>query len=738
MSASANSLSLRAWVRERAHIGLFVVISACLNAGLPPLIQGLETSGFDEEILWLAGLAGVICGECLVVVLLSGLSCRTWLGGFLLGLAISSVGFCALLLGVWFSDGDSLEALPAIGMLPSFLFAATAPLYLFRQMFHWRLVRGRQKVLPSPPIGIADLFSFVAIAAATLVLLRAPAVIWETDQSDFWPPVLIVCGVLFAMGWLVAPLAAWLAFGVRSRLKSWCGLILLGLAVFMAIVIISQFFYSWSASWNERREPIPVIATLVGGAWSVLSFIVIVFSLNGMSLVRRQGGEPVRNAVAERTEDVMLEVARQRRRTRWRIAIAIAVTTIVSVALAWLQSWRSARDQENKRLQAIAERLDGQLGIYDRQVMTIQLGNAADGDIDQFKECSRVTNLELRSPHFTDGALARIRYFPLVGYLALSGTNITDDGLVHLANLRQLTSLELGHTQVTGSGLRYFVDGSPLASLNVDYSRFDDSSCSLLPWFTSLKSISLKRTLITDDGLRHLVKLPSLQWLDLRGTTTCGVGIRGYRSLYTLQLDNTIVDDAGVAGLKDSHQLHSFSLSSTPITDGVFEYIRNFDHLGFLNVSHTSVTDAGVERISHLTQLESLDASETSITGVGFRAWDSQSRLSTLNLAGTAIDDEGVRYLRNIPKLETLSLARTEVTDACLPQLALLPLSDLDLRQTNVTAGGILAHSWPWLKRLRLVVGQFTEAELSQLKQRLSVEITVTDNVDEQGDDEDE
>lgn len=114
-------------------IWLFVACCLCLNVFIPSLIGWLDVGGFDDEIRMLLCFAGAICGECCFVVVLAALSRRTWFGGFLLGLLVTTLGFCCLTIGTLL-NGEYDEEMPgAVALLPAFLLAATTPLYVFRQ-----------------------------------------------------------------------------------------------------------------------------------------------------------------------------------------------------------------------------------------------------------------------------------------------------------------------------------------------------------------------------------------------------------------------------------------------------------------------------------------------------------------------------------------------------------------------------------------------------------------------------
>ncbi len=164
---------------------LFITLALLTNVSIPPLIEWIDFSGFDKEIQALIFFAGIIVGESCFVVLLSGLTKRTWLGAYLFGLAVASSGYAAILVGFLWIGELNVEALAAFAMLPAFLLVASSPLYGFRHYFGWRLALPGESPSRRQPLRLADIFSLIAISASVLVLMRVPQVIWEENTSRY-------------------------------------------------------------------------------------------------------------------------------------------------------------------------------------------------------------------------------------------------------------------------------------------------------------------------------------------------------------------------------------------------------------------------------------------------------------------------------------------------------------------------------------------------------------------------
>jgi hypothetical protein len=723
----ATAESIHEGHRKSWPIWLFVTVCLFLNVSLPTFLEWCDEwwgLSMDEEILCMIGFGGIVGGECCFVVLVGGLYRQTWLDSFFLGLAILSLGYLAVLAGMWLM-GD-YEALAGICFLPAFLFAATSPLYALRQLAGWRLSRRGVEPTFKQPFVIADMFCVIAIAAVTIVLLRVPLVIWEEEDSwDYWSPILITGVVLFGIGLLVMPLSVRFAFGARTRMASLSGLFVVAVIAHIVAVGISQCFYQWDASWKSRSEALLPVLILTGSATLVYYLSVLSLSLSGISLIRHRHGGRLRSKSNTLDEDERLLAASQRRTARWRIAGAIAATTIISASLAYLQSWRSAKDAEIQLRRALAEELGGGLRSRDRRVRSITLGTAAtDADIRKFDVFSEIEYLDVSSSQVTNQGLTDLTLFPHLKALTLNETGITDAGLIRLAKLPELYELNLINTPIVGDGVRHLPRS--IIKLNLDYSQFSDDGCRNLQHLTNLSELSLQGTLVTDEGVARLMDLPALSYLNLQETSVRGHGFRGFPALQSLRLDNSAINDAGVGRLRELPALQRLYLSHTEITDASVEHLKRMD-MTTIDLSDTSLTNSAISQLKDAPRLVYLHLSGTAVSGMAFRDWRPRGRRMGLDLNRTPFTDDDLRYLVALSPFNYLSLADTNLTDACLPHIAKIQVDHtLDLSNTHVTAKGLLTSGWA-TGDLKLSAGQFTTAEVDQLEKQLGIDVHVPD-----------
>ncbi|MBY0550490.1 MAG: hypothetical protein K2W95_24640 [Candidatus Obscuribacterales bacterium] len=115
-----------------------------------------------------------------------------------------------------------------------------------------------------------------------------------------------------------------------------------------------------------------------------------------------------------------------------------------------------------------------------------------------------------------------------------------------------------------------------------------------------------------------------------------------------------------------------------------------------------------------------LDLSGTLLTADEIARVKVWSLLTSLDLSGTAVGDLSVCELHALSNLRNLSLRQTDVTDVALSCLHLIPLLELDLRDTAIGAGAVehLANILT-LKRLRLSASTLSEDDVQTLQKAL-------------------
>jgi len=671
-------------------IGIWIVVLMAV----PPVLEWMNANERYDDIVepLLIGFSGVVAGQVCFVALLSGLRWGTWSVGYVIGIAILSAGLLALVLSFWLAGNQDHEAFVGLALFPSVLLSLSCPPIAYRYLLGWRLVGRGESTPQRDTFRLEDLFTLTTFAATNLVLLRIPQVIFEEKSEEYWIPMLIFCGVVFAIGLFVLPVCIRLALATKRRLASLGGLALLAMLVPGCIFGIAQLAAPRDTDWSQRLDALNPIMAVCGGATVALYASLFTLAWGGMSLIKttRMG-----SAVGEQEKP-------QHASQRWLAASSIAVAIVVSLGMSRVERQRRDVDQENERLSKIAERLDGVIGIAGRKITEIHLGQrATDSDLDQFLECTDVTSIDLSDSAITDLGLTKLNHFPKTTSLMLNNTRVTDAGLAALNALYDLDWIELKDTKVDGTGFAKLNATSTLILLELDNTPFGDAGCLAIRGYSNLVDLSLAGTRVTDAGIQHLRELQNLNLLNVAHTAVTGDGLAHLTQVTRLMLDGTQVDDSSVT------QIMALTSLST------------------LDLSHTAITDATLEQLRSLSWLYHLTLTGTKVTGEGFRDWEGFSELESLTLSQTALTDPTVIHLKHLTGLKHLDLSGTHISDVSLPILAQLPLESLDLCNTNVTGAGLLGKEFENYMKLQVTSDQCTEAEIDQLDGKFDLTVTV-------------
>lgn len=676
---------------------LFVALALLFDFLMPPLLDWIDFLSFEKEIQMVFFFAGAVAGQCCFVALLSGFAKRTWFGAYLFGLGLAAAGYGAVLCGSLLVNEFDQDFAASIALLPALSLAAVSPLYIFRQFFGWRLVNQGETPSAGQPWRLADIFSIVAVIATVLVLVRVPQVISESEASNYWPPLIIMYLIFFGTSLVVLPIHTRVILRDITLFKRLVWLACLAVAIVVVVFGIVQCFFSLDASWKERRDVLPFLLTFLGSAIAVFYLGLSLLAAGGMRLVRscelkQLPASEVRQA----------DISHLQRLTWWRIGGAIAVTMATSVYLANLERWRAFKDKENALLSPRAHATGGSLWIHDHIPINLSLGTkATNEDLAAFTKCSQLSNLDLQGSKITDAGLAHLKHFPQLRNLTIKNLPITDAGLSQLINLPQLESLQIEDCPLTASNALRLPNKRRLTSLTLSHTQFGDDECKMLAEFTGL------------------------QLLDLAGTEVSAGDFPCLPVLLNLNLSDTKANDAAMPSIAKLAALTSLSLRNTKITNASLSELSRMKSLYHLDLSDTAIDDEGVRVLGHSTSLYTIDLSCTRVTGVGFTNWQATSGALDLILDRTLIDDQGVASLRSIGAFGELSLAHTAITDACLPHLAQLAIPDLDIRDTKITFNGLINNRLPILGKLHITTGQFTPAQVSQLKKQLGMKVLV-------------
>ena len=705
------------WLLWSLIAGFLVV-----DAALPPLIDWIDFGGFDKEIQAVIFFAGVLVGQCCFVAVVGGLTRRTWLGGYLLAIAIGGMGYLAVLLGFWFSDALNGGMVVGIAIVPAFVLAATSPLYLLRHYRGWRATTFGKTSAAREPLRLADVFSQIAIVSATLILARVPQVVRENDADEHWVPVVITSLVMFCVSLVVLPLHVHIVLSERSIRSKTISLVVLPIAIVALCFAIMQCFYQRSTSWHDRLQVLPFLLTFLGAAICVFYSSLLLLSACGLRLIRIPKLPPQGKTDAE-----LHTAAHLNRLTWWRIGLAVGVTTATSIYLANLERWRIARDTENAALHARLKITEGTMGVYDRIPKNLSIGpNATNADLAAFTVCHKLEYLYLQDCSITDAGLANLKHFPNLTVLHLRGLPISDDGLAELRHLPKLETLIIEACDVKVSHLRSLPNKHGLNALNLTGTHFGDRESGMLVEFPLLTGLILNHTDVTDASFESISKLQTLTGLELAGTDIHAEEFPVLPQLGRLDLSETRVADTAFSGLSQLPVLYTLLIRNTQITNAALASIAQFPNLHRIDLSDTPIDDEGLRQLQGETTLTQIDLSCTQVTGSGFAKWKPKIRSHfDIILDRTLVNDDGIASLIPFGAIEDLSLVNTSITDACLVHIAQIDIDELDIRGTKITYQGMMNNGMPSVETICVEQGQFTKAQISQLEKQFGIDVEV-------------
>ncbi|XP_053872829.1 uncharacterized protein LOC128830925 isoform X1 [Malaclemys terrapin pileata] len=293
-------------------------------------------------------------------------------------------------------------------------------------------------------------------------------------------------------------------------------------------------------------------------------------------------------------------------------------------------------------------------------------------------------------PYATNELLRQLRAFQSLRHLSLvSCSLLTDQGLSVVRHLQRLQHLNLSACVKLTDACLHFIKGLPhLSHLTLDQTKISD--CGMADYLHSapsaLSHLSLNRTAITERTLRLLPQCaPGLVLLGLKQTEISDFSaLQQLSHLHTLHLDDTRVSQASLAALASHPALSTLTLSGVQSVDGdrALQLVSGLPLAQLSLPSRHTVTDSGLHFLCRLEGLLELDLTDfTHITDEGLRHLPQLHRLRRLSLCNTPVTDSGLQHLQGLQHLEELCLDRTTVSSAgvarCITQLPLLQVLGL-------------------------------------------------------------
>lgn len=338
----------------------------------------------------------------------------------------------------------------------------------------------------------------------------------------------------------------------------------------------------------------------------------------------------------------------------------------VSYALAAVLAAVSSAAEQPTRDEAVAalRRLNVNVSTPNPDYATVDISSPCavigDDDLKYLAAIRGLRRLTLSCDTVTDAGLAHLKSAITLKELSLSSKSFTEDGLEQLAGLTTIEELQYTFMPKGGDGLKHLAGMKKLATLNLDVPAGFRSETP--PW----KEMN--------DAFRHLPRLPALRSLKLPK-----------------------IGDAGLANLPAMPELEHLTLgpltpawqSDTRTREGI-AHLAKFKKLQTLQLRVCDLSGDSLASLTKLYDLRTLQLFECTGTDDGLRSLRGANQITTLMLFNTDLTDAGVKEgVAKLSNLKYLHISRAKVSDAALPDLEGLKLSQLNVRQTDVTEKGV-------------------------------------------------
>jgi hypothetical protein len=234
--------------------------------------------------------------------------------------------------------------------------------------------------------------------------------------------------------------------------------------------------------------------------------------------------------------------------------------------------------------------------------------------------------------------------------------------------------------------------------------------------------------------ITEAVRLPKLAEVILGGAAADDATLAPLaqsKSIRRVKAAGSAVGDATVERLAEANRIELLDLTDvTALTPEGVAMLGRMTGLRNLKLSGSSVDDQSVQAIGNLTNLAALALQQTAVTDEGISSIRTLEKLRELSLYGTPITDASLIWLSEMPELAKLRLRGTRVTGENAGALAVLPVADLELAETDFGNAGMPAvAAMPNLQKLNLWLTKVDDEGLKHFTGKTSLVQLNLDNV---------
>ncbi len=719
---------------------MFIVVALLFDLFSTPLVLQFQSSGPLNRNLVICLVIGSVIGQACIICLLGGLWGRSWLSGYMLAVALATIGTFLFMLGeelTYRSQFDlSRRLIPIFAgtlVVPAFVLAGVSPMLFFRGRYGWRLTRRNEEGNKAQNWGVEELLIGTAVTAAAINVATSASKILQV------PPYQILMGLgIFSLVIAAASLmgvipAVWILFRIddRKRRIAFLGL-MIGVTILLTVIttVLVNVVIQASSSAAPGRGTVPPLSEAVLYALG-LSIFSAIMCLAGMTAIKLSGYQLFRSIQASAVsanakiahpspliDAEPLKAVRIDRNAivhRSMAGLILGVAFLVNIATSSLVQSRVSGVAELQK-QALALGLQGSLRI-DSNNDPVEIRLAPYRTLDDLAgntSLEKVYSLSLANCRFVDDDIPKLTRFKALRILELEGTQITNEGLTKLAN-HQIEQIGLARTNITYAGFEGFLQRTTARVFDI---RELEIYCHQLAEMKSLSKIGglrLGPAQVDNAGLSKLLttiaKLTDLDVTDCEIDETA-FSVSKSRSYGKLVLDGTKVTDVKFASMLSTLSCRELSLSRTALTDAILPSLALAKGVTGLKLGETNITEAGLSA-AQIQNLTKLALNGKHFTGECFSDWH-PSALGNLDLSHSGVTDQALRHLAALPSIRLLNLANTKITDTGLAQISGISSYAIDLRGTKVTAAGLCDHKIAG-RNIYIDLNQFTPEEIRRI-----------------------
>lgn len=209
-----------------------------------------------------------------------------------------------------------------------------------------------------------------------------------------------------------------------------------------------------------------------------------------------------------------------------------------------------------------------------------------------------------------------------------------------------------------------------------------------------------------------------------------------------LQLNPSVKENLDALDKLDPTPIYGINFLYTPFTDKDIDHILRFKNLRYVDLSDSDVSDVGAAKLAALPNLECLILRHVNINGSCLSKLTGLKNLKYLYLGWNDLRAGELSAVKKMPALEDLQLTKTHLrdtdmaslqgatniqslvlleehllTDKSIPYIkSLKNLHNLDVRQTGITADGLIQLKSMKITNLKLESRSYTEADKAKIK----------------------